>query len=109
MTAAVPAAPVVPNCITRVAAPRSLTLACGDGNFYLSGLRWSGWGAAEATARGTAHVNDCTPYCAAGRFHTYPIIAQVSRRSTCSGERQYTRLVVRWVQRRPPEIGRAHV
>jgi hypothetical protein len=96
------APPVVPNCATRVAAPRTLTIACGDGNFYLSGLRWTTWGAARATAHGTAHANDCNPYCAAGHFHTYAIVATASRLRTCYGRREYTRLVVRYVARARP-------
>jgi hypothetical protein len=94
--------PVVPNCITRVAAPRKLTFSCADGNFYLSDLRWRDWGAPVATASGTAHANDCTPYCAAGHFHTYRITVETSRLRACLGRRQYLRLVVHYAARARP-------
>jgi len=58
------------NCGPLVSKPVQLVLACGDGNYYLSGLRWSGWGSATAAATGKAVANDCTPYCAAGHFHS---------------------------------------
>ena len=95
--------PTIPDCFTRVVAPRTVTLACGDGNFWLGGLRWSGWGAATATATGTAHANDCKPYCAAGHFHAYPVTVAASRPATClGGLRQYTRLSLRYTAARRP-------
>jgi hypothetical protein len=53
--------------------PGHYTLACADGNDYLSGLAWTSWGPRLASATGTEHVNDCVPYCAAGHFHSYPV------------------------------------
>ncbi|MFF3209468.1 hypothetical protein ACFYYB_02285 [Streptomyces sp. NPDC002886] len=53
--------------------PTEYILACGDGNNRLVGLRWNTWGPASATATGTDMVNDCRPYCAAGRFRAYPV------------------------------------
>ncbi|HMI27195.1 MAG TPA: hypothetical protein VK594_22155, partial [Streptosporangiaceae bacterium] len=53
--------------------PGRYTLACADGNDYLSGLAWTSWGPRLASATGTEHVNDCVPYCAAGHFHSYPV------------------------------------
>ncbi|MFZ3474325.1 hypothetical protein ACODT3_04460 [Streptomyces sp. 4.24] len=53
--------------------PAEYLLACGDGNNRLVGLRWDSWGSRTATATGTDMVNDCRPYCAAGRFHGYPV------------------------------------
>lgn len=53
--------------------PQEYLLACGDGNNRLVDLRWDTWGPASATATGTDMVNDCRPYCAAGRFHAYPV------------------------------------
>ncbi|WP_327302780.1 hypothetical protein OG730_03675 [Streptomyces sp. NBC_01298] len=53
--------------------PAEYLLACGDGNNRLVGLRWNTWGPRSATATGTDMVNDCRPYCAAGRFRAYPV------------------------------------
>lgn len=58
--------------------PADYLLACGDGNNRLVGLRWDTWGAVTATATGTDMVNDCVPYCAAGRFRGYPVNVTLS-------------------------------
>ncbi|MFD7026897.1 hypothetical protein ACFWAR_02535 [Streptomyces sp. NPDC059917] len=58
--------------------PQEYLLACGDGNNNLVDLRWDTWGARTATATGTDMVNDCRPYCAAGRFHAYPVSVTLS-------------------------------
>jgi hypothetical protein len=39
--------------------PRSIFIACGDGNYSLNGLRWRNWNHGSTRGRGTAHVNDC--------------------------------------------------
>ncbi len=44
--------------------PRSIVLACGDGNFYLTGIAWSRWGMREALGVGVGHQNNCLPDCA---------------------------------------------
>ncbi|MFD9334640.1 hypothetical protein ACFWBF_09550 [Streptomyces sp. NPDC060028] len=58
--------------------PEAYLLACGDGNNRLVGLRWDTWGSRTATATGTDMVNDCVPYCAAGRFRAYPVTVTLS-------------------------------
>ncbi len=69
-------------------------IACGDGAFYITGLRWSHWSHQDAAGTGTAHLNDCVPYCAAGHFHTYPIAVKLASPQTCGKKRvlQFTRL-----------------
>ncbi|MEU6578398.1 hypothetical protein [Streptomyces sp. NPDC046805] len=57
--------------------PTDFILACGDGNSRLTGLRWSHWGTQSATAEGVNLVNDCKPYCAAGRFHPYTVTVRL--------------------------------
>ncbi len=68
------------------------------------------WGEpATAGGTGSASANDCTPYCAAGHFHTYPLTATASRLRTCAtGKRpgQYTLLVLRYPGKRPAGVGR---
>jgi hypothetical protein len=51
--------------------PRRIVFACGDGNLYATGISYKSYGQKVATATATMHLNDCTPYCAAGHFHTY--------------------------------------
>ncbi|MET9962246.1 hypothetical protein ABZ128_24850 [Streptomyces sp. NPDC006326] len=71
---------VVVDCSSQAQVrPREYLLACGDGNNRLVRLRWESWGPGSATATGTDMVNDCRPYCAAGRFHAYPVKVTLSR------------------------------
>ncbi|MEU8435721.1 hypothetical protein AB0F18_22980 [Streptomyces sp. NPDC029216] len=70
---------VVVDCFSAAQVqPEEYVLACGDGNNRLVGLHWDSWGAATATATGTDMVNDCRPYCAAGRFRAYPVTVTLS-------------------------------
>ena len=78
--------------------PASIMLACGDGNYWIGALAWKGWGTTTARATGKLHYNDCTPYCAAGHFHTLPGTATLSilKAGMCKDApaRFYTRLRV---------------
>lgn len=70
---------VVVDCFSQAQMrPEEYLLACGDGNNRLVALRWGTWGARTATATGTDMVNDCRPYCAAGRFRAYPVKVTLS-------------------------------
>ncbi|WP_251064196.1 hypothetical protein [Streptomyces sp. ISL-44] len=70
---------VVVDCFSQAQMrPEEYLLACGDGNNRLVGLRWDTWGPRTATATGTDMVNDCRPYCAAGRFRAYPVTVTLS-------------------------------
>ncbi|MGW6613716.1 hypothetical protein ACWGA0_09710 [Streptomyces erythrochromogenes] len=71
--------PVVVDCFSKgQVRPDEYLLACGDGNNRLVDLRWNTWGPNTATATGTDMVNDCRPYCAAGRFRPYPVTVTLS-------------------------------
>lgn len=87
--------------------PAEVVIACGDGNFYVSKLEWSRWTATGASAAGTAHVNDCKPYCAAGHFHAYAISLRLTRPRTCAhGRREFTRFTYRFPASKPADIPR---
>ncbi|OEJ30481.1 hypothetical protein BGK67_03140 [Streptomyces subrutilus] len=76
---AAPLDPVVVDCFSEAQTrPEEYLLACGDGNNRLVKLRWETWGPSTATATGTDMVNDCRPYCAAGRFRAYPVTVTLS-------------------------------
>ena len=75
--------------------PRSFILTCADGNAYFSKLSWTSWTPGLASAKGTLVLNDCTPYCAAGHFHSYPAIVVLWGSKAVPGhpgERCYTKL-----------------
>lgn len=69
--------------------PRSVVVACGDGNFQLRKMRWRGWNRKTVRGSGLALYNDCDPYCAAGRFHRTPVRVRLSGRKRCAGPGLY--------------------
>jgi hypothetical protein len=52
---------------TRLVRPKSIILACGDGNIGLVHLHWTSWGHASAAATGVDTWNTCVPDCAASK------------------------------------------
>ncbi|MEV5941622.1 hypothetical protein [Streptomyces sp. NPDC051994] len=85
--------------------PGSYLIACGDGNNGLVSLRWTQWGPVSAAAGGLDMVNDCRPYCAAGRFHSYPVTVRldtVRPRPGHQGQSYYSVLHVHYTANTPP-------
>ena len=99
----------ISDCGSLRSKPASLTIACGDGNYSLEGLSWRHWGAAAATATGTARANDCTPNCAAGHFHSYKVTATADRLSICGKARYYARITITYPGARPPGLAKRDV
>jgi hypothetical protein len=97
------------NCGPYVSAPATFVIACADANYELTKLRWHGWGSAHATATGTARANDCQPYCAAGRFHSYRMTAVADRLVSCGKARVYARLTIAYPGARPKGIAKRDV
>lgn len=54
--------------------PRNFILTCADANSVLGKLSWTSWTPGVASATGVLSENDCTPYCAAGHFHSFPAL-----------------------------------
>jgi hypothetical protein len=83
--------------------PKTIMVACGDGNFYFTSMSWHGWNTRAARGRGVVHENDCDPFCAAGHFHAFPISVRLSRPQRCDdGLWSYTRLAWRYPGGRRP-------
>jgi hypothetical protein len=81
--------------------PRTVIVACGDGNFQLRRIRWRTWNRDTAKGRARAMLNDCIPYCARGRFHSYraDLMAyrpRICRRGDGAEGYHYTRLRIRY-------------
>jgi hypothetical protein len=97
------ASPVkITNCVKASSRPKTLTLACGDGNTVLSGLRWSSFGGKSARASGTLQMNTCSPNCAAGKVVRYPVSVSAGDTRTCkAGLRVYDKLTLRFTGRAP--------
>jgi hypothetical protein len=104
--AATPAGvPEVFNCQRAQVKPGSLTLACADGNNYLAHLSWSSWTSSSASGTGTQEVNDCVPYCAAGKFRGYPADVVFWRSEPVPGhpgQRYFSRVTLLYPGARPP-------
>jgi hypothetical protein len=92
-----------------VVRPRSIVLACGDGNFYLTGITWSRWGMQEALGIGVGHQNDCLPDCARGRFHSYRVALELDRALQCGVAKlpQFTRAFWAFRAAKPDGVARA--
>jgi hypothetical protein len=93
--------PLISNCGKFVAKPKQMTLFCADLGGFLEKLRWRSWGSARASATGIASVNDCSPYCAAGHFHSYPITVTGGRLMKCGATWHYNLLTVTFTGARP--------
>lgn len=88
--------------------PSSVVIACADGNFFFKGIRWRTWGPGGASGSGTAVLNDCTPYCAAGHFHSYPATIALSHVVTCKkGRREFSTISWRFSAKKPPSMPRS--
>lgn len=79
-------------CTGHTYKPRTIVIACGDGSFYASHLRYRSYGGSTARARGKLVANDCKPSCVAGKFHAYPGRIKLSHVATCNGRRYYERI-----------------
>ena len=79
---------------------------CGDGSVGLSGLHWTSWNAHLASGYGTYYLNDCTPTCANGHYHTYPALIDLWGSAAVKGhpaERKYTEMTLVFTGTRPPD------
>jgi hypothetical protein len=72
--------------------PAVVVLACGDGNLGIRKVTWIGWGGATTVGIGTGFYNDCTPYCAAGKFHSFQAVVVATGTQSCHGGTAYRTL-----------------
>lgn len=105
-----PADVVAVDCFSKSQVrPADFLLACGDGNNRLTKLRWSNWGPTSAMGRGLDVVNDCQPYCAAGKFHSYPVTVRLDRPETWKKHpelKHFTRMQLVYTDSRPAHAQR---
>ena len=95
---------VLPDCLGKPQVkPDTIVLACGDGNESVSGIRWTGWGSTFAAGRGTISIDDCTPNCAAGRDHFYPVVVLLTGREPCARSAQiaYGKVTIAFLDSKP--------
>ena len=91
--------------------PKSFILTCADGNAYFAKLAWTSWRPGLASAKGTLVLNDCTPNCVAGHFHSYPAIVVLWGSRAVPGhpgEHSYTKLTEIFTGQRPRYYDAVH-
>lgn len=74
--------------------PSSFVISCADGNSYLQKIKWTKWTSTVAKATATYTENNCTPYCAAGKFINYPAKLTLSTVKSSSSGKLFTKLFV---------------
>ena len=74
---------VVGDCVRSQVKPAQIIIYCADANGLLKNMRWSSFGGATARGSGSFSFNDCSPSCAAGRFHSYPVKVTLSQPARC--------------------------
>ncbi len=93
---------VVGDCTKSQVRPTTIVLTCADDNLALAHLAWRSFGGSTAHARGDYYVNDCTPDCAGGRFHSYPIELTLSKAKLCpDGHDDYQYAAFTFIATRP--------
>jgi hypothetical protein len=94
------------NCYTAASRPKTLTLACGDGDTALKAMRWSSFGGATAAGKGTYVTNTCEPNCAEGKIISFPVTVKASGAKKCKhGLRVYGKLVLTFTGSKKPPSG----
>jgi hypothetical protein len=96
---------VVANCAgapdTLALRPKSIVIACADGNLGVKKMAWTRWGDSSATGRGTLYENMCQPNCAEGKFADYPVAVTLSTAKSSSQGAWFSELTVTWEGARP--------
>ena len=81
------------NCGKPTYKPKSIVVACGDGNNRLTGIKWESYGTVAASGSATAKVNDCKPNCASGKTKSFAAVVTLTKPKNCGkGVTQFTRL-----------------
>lgn len=95
-------AQVIANCSRPETEPTEITFTCADAGILAQHLVWTSFGGADATGRGEVYANDCTPSCADGTFHRYPMeITLTDVRRGDGGQMLYSRANVTYDGAKP--------
>jgi hypothetical protein len=92
----------ITNCNKAASSPKLLTLTCGDGNTVLKGMKWSNFGAATATGKGTFVSNTCEPNCAEGKDVSYAVTVEAMGSKKCKGATVYAKLSLTYTGAKKP-------
>jgi len=64
---------VYSDCEHPAVRPKEILVACGDGSYALTNIRYTGWSETAAEGSATALANDFTPNRATGKDHAYQV------------------------------------
>lgn len=78
--------------------PASYVLACADDNSELLKIHWTTWSSSIATGSAIYSFNDCNPYCAAGKFVSYPAQVRLSSPRTTTHGLLFTEVTIDYQQ-----------
>lgn len=80
---------LVIDCFKGRFKPRSIVLACADGNASVQRLVWTSWGASAAHGHGVYVVNTCSPSCVQGHFVSYKMDITLSQPVLAANRTRY--------------------
>jgi hypothetical protein len=75
--------------------PTRIIIACGDGGFYLEGIRYDRWSSDSASGTATAVSRRCVPDCQSGSSDSSAVRITLDRIRTVFGARVFTRVTLR--------------
>jgi hypothetical protein len=81
--------------------PSKITIACGDGGFFATNIRYRFYGGKTAEATAEFNTHSCVPNCAESAFHAFPgtiVLADVVR---CEGTLYYSQIRYRFAHAPP--------
>jgi hypothetical protein len=92
--------------------PSRITIACGDGGFFATNIRYRFYGGKRAEGTAELNTHSCVPNCAQSAFHAFPgtvVLVDVVR---CEGTLYYSQIRYRFAHAAPygePRSGRASI
>jgi len=86
---------VTRDCLHAEARPQQIVFTCADGGFYMTQGAWTSWHTFRAVGSAVFHLNDCTPSCAGGTFHTMRGTVVLRRRERCPDVRRHHHVFTR--------------
>jgi hypothetical protein len=84
----------------KVIRPVSMIIEC-DGSGDLQHMKWSAWTFSDAVGAGIYHLDNCTPSCAAGKFHNYPVSVHLDQATFTGTAWVWNRAVFRFPEKEP--------
>jgi hypothetical protein len=96
----------VSNCEKQVYKPKSITAFCADAGVIINKVKYSSYGAKQATGTGVAAVNLCEPNCAAGKTKNFKVRFKLSRVTQCGDSYQFRRLKFTYTGKDKPKGNR---